>query len=50
MASGRPAPRKAPVGAVFVSTDRVDQRTLTMPYTPTDIRRVMNGNMAPIAG
>ncbi|CAB4999324.1 unannotated protein [freshwater metagenome] len=43
VASGRPAPRYATVGVVFVTTDVVRHSMFGMSYTPEDIGRVMNG-------
>ena len=49
-ASGRPAPRYAMVGTVFVSTDAAVNDTLGMSYVPVAMRRVMTGKKAPNRG
>ena len=50
VASGRPAPRYAPVGVVLVTTLRTVNSIFGMRYTPCAIVRVKNGRNAPIAG
>src|SRR4051794_11386499 len=49
-ASGRPAPRYAPVGVVLVTNELLLHSTFGIAYTPGDIIRVRNGSTAPIAG
>jgi hypothetical protein len=50
VASGRPAPRYAPIVVLFVNTPADLKRTRGMSYTPTDIICVSIGRMAPSAG
>ena len=50
VASGRPAPRKASVGTVLVTTERACDRILGMAYTPLAMCRVKYGRNAPICG
>ena len=50
VASGRPAPRYAPMVVLFVITVVPLKRTFGMSYTPTDIIWVSIGRIAPIAG
>ncbi len=50
VASGRPAPRYAPVGVVFVATLIEFSSTLGIAYTPCAMVRVKKGRNAPIAG
>jgi hypothetical protein len=50
VASGRPAPRYAPTGVVFVTTDRAYDSTLPKAYVPGVISRVSEGSSAPIRG
>src|ERR671931_556823 len=47
VASGRPAPRYAATGVVFVSTDAISTSTLSRAYTPGAIMRVRYGSTAP---
>jgi hypothetical protein len=47
---GRPAPRYATVGVVFVTTDRDANSARGMRYTPVSMVRVMNGSTAPMRG
>ena len=49
-ASGRPAPRYAPTGAVFVVTELVDTATFGMSYTPVAMVRTNMGSNDPIIG
>ena len=50
VASGRPAPRYATTGEVFVTTLCDSNCTFAMSYTPLAIMRVMNGSTAPPFG
>ena len=50
VASGRPAPRYAPIVVLFVITVVPLNRTFGMSYTPTDIIWVSIGRMAPMPG
>ncbi len=50
VASGRPAPRYAPMVVLFVITVVALNRTFGMSYTPTDIIWVSIGRMAPMPG
>ena len=50
VASGRPAPRYAPMGAVLVVTELVLTDTLSMSYTPLATIRTNIGSSAPIIG
>ena len=50
VASGRPAPRTAAVGVVFVATESKRTSILGIAYTPEAINRVSVGRIAPIEG
>ena len=50
VASGRPAPRYAPIGVVVVTTERANDSTLAKSYVPGAISRVSDGSSAPIRG
>jgi len=50
VASGRPAPRYAPIGVVLVTTTVAIDSALGMSYGPVVIKMVRKGRMAPIFG
>ena len=49
-ASGRPAPRKAVVEMVLVTTETPVKPTLSRSYTPVVMRWVIIGRTAPMSG
>ncbi len=50
VASGRPAPRYAPTGVVFVTTERATASARLIAYGPGAIRMVREGRNAPNRG
>ena len=50
VASGRPAPRKAPLGVVVVGTDTARNPAEAMSYTPVNMAWVMRGKNPAMSG